>query len=116
MIHEMRLNDVPFRMIKSGKKDIEMRLFDEKRRAISAGDTIKFSNVNTSEVLFSRVKQVYIFENFEALYSKFDKTRIGYMPDETPDPEDMKEYYTEEDIDIHGVCGIEIELIDDFLG
>ena len=114
MIHDMRLDKEPFYMIKTGKKDVEMRLFDEKRRAISVGDTIKFSNNSSSEVLYTRVKEVHIFKDFNDLYSNFDKIRIGYMPDETPDPDDMKRYYSEENIEKYGVCGIEIEIMDGF--
>ena len=32
MEHKMKLNNGPFDMIKNGTKDIEMRLYDEKRR------------------------------------------------------------------------------------
>ena len=91
-----------------------MRLFDDKRRLISPGDIIEFLNVSSSEVLFSRVKRVHIFENFSALYSKFDKERLGYLPNEAADPDDMKQYYSENDIKTYGVCGIEIELTGDF--
>lgn len=41
-VHEMRLADAPFDMIKSGKKTVEVRLNDEKRRQICVGDIIIF--------------------------------------------------------------------------
>ena len=31
---ELRLNSVPFQQIKQGKKTVEMRLFDEKRKML----------------------------------------------------------------------------------
>ena len=34
MIHTMKLDAVPFEKIKSGKKTVELRLFDEKRQKI----------------------------------------------------------------------------------
>ena len=40
MNYKMHLREHPFYMIKSGKKDIEMRLFDEKRQKIKVGDSI----------------------------------------------------------------------------
>ena len=40
----MKLNAYPFEMIKSGEKTIEIRLFDEKRQQIKAGDKIVFTN------------------------------------------------------------------------
>ena len=39
----MKLNKEPFEKIKSGEKTIELRLYDEKRRKIKAGDTICFN-------------------------------------------------------------------------
>ena len=38
MEHTMNLNAHPFEMMRSGKKTIELRLYDEKRRKISVGD------------------------------------------------------------------------------
>ena len=46
-VFEMRLCPEPFEMIKSGKKTIELRLNDEKRRPIRNGDRISVSVVNT---------------------------------------------------------------------
>ena len=44
MKHYMNLNPEPFEMIRSGEKTIELRLNDEKRKAIGVGDTKVFSN------------------------------------------------------------------------
>ena len=44
MEHNMKLNPSPFEKIRTGSKTIELRLYDEKRRAISVGDTITFVN------------------------------------------------------------------------
>lgn len=45
MEHIMNLNKQPFDMIKKGRKNIELRLFDEKRRKIQIGDYIVFKLV-----------------------------------------------------------------------
>lgn len=51
MTHKMRLNASPFYKIKNGEKTIELRLYDEKRRLMSEGDIIEFTNVqNPNEV------------------------------------------------------------------
>ena len=42
-MHEMNLQEAPFRMIKNKTKTIELRLYDEKRRKIKPGDTIEFN-------------------------------------------------------------------------
>lgn len=43
MTHCMKLNAEPFEKIERGEKAIELRLFDEKRRAVKTGDIIEFS-------------------------------------------------------------------------
>ena len=45
MTHYMNLASEPFEQISSGAKTIELRLYDEKRQAVSAGDTIIFTNL-----------------------------------------------------------------------
>lgn len=49
MQHIMRLNPLPFKMIASGEKTIELRLNDEKRRLINVGDEITFINTEDNE-------------------------------------------------------------------
>jgi len=109
MLHEMNLHDDPFVFIKMGYKDIEMRLNDEKRKKIKVGDIIEFTNKDTLEKLQVRVIGLHVFKNFEELYSKFDKQKLGYFPDEVADPSDMNMYYSSENIEKYGVLGIEIQ-------
>ena len=44
MIHNMKLNKKTFNNIKNGIKQIELRLYDEKRALINLNDTIVFHN------------------------------------------------------------------------
>ena len=110
MKYKMHLTEKPFYMIKAGKKDIEMRLFDEKRQKIKIGDTIEFSNVETGQIINTEVVDIHKFNNFSELYSSFDKTRLGYYDDENAKPEDMSQYYSNPEIEKYGVVGIEIKL------
>ena len=109
-MHEMRLHNSPFQLIKSGTKNIEMRLNDEKRQLIKIGDSIKFINRVTEEEMITLVKGLYYYESFDELYKHFDKISIGYREDEEADPNDMSQYYSNEDILKYGVVGIEIEV------
>ena len=111
MEYKMHLTEKPFFMIKAGKKDIEMRLFDEKRQKIRKGDTIEFSNVETGQIINTEVIDIHKFNNFNELYSGFDKTRLGYYDNEDAKPEDMSQYYSNEEIEKYGVVGIEIKKI-----
>ena len=54
-MHHMNLNPDPYEMIKNGKKTIELRLYDEKRRKIRPSDEIVFTNTATGETLRTRV-------------------------------------------------------------
>ena len=110
MTHEMSLNPEPFKLIKSGRKVIEMRLYDERRKGIQIGDVIKFINNKTNETLSVDVINLYHFNSFEELYAHFDKTMLGYLPNEAADPADMELYYSKERIQRYGVLGIEIRV------
>lgn len=111
MEFKMHLKEKPFFMIKSGKKDIEMRLYDEKRQKIQVGDTIEFSNVETGQILNTEVVNIHKYNDFNELYSNFDKTRLGYYDDEEAKAKDMSQYYSDEEIQKYGVVGIEIKKI-----
>lgn len=112
MIHYMKLQPHYFKMIKKGIKNIEMRLYDEKRKMVNIGDEIEFLNIETGEILITRVIKLHLFENFEVLYNHFDKEKLGYDKDEIAKASDMSKYYSEEEILKYGVVGIEIEVID----
>ena len=108
----MNLNPLPFETVKSGKKTVEMRLNDERRRYIDKGDFILFVNTETKEELFVNFEARYEYHDFYELYANHDKQTIGYSEDDVADPADMLEYYTEEKIKEHGVLAILISLAD----
>ena len=109
----MKLKSSPFAMIASGEKTIELRLYDEKRRQISIGDTIRFSDINdASRTLLTKVKGLFIFGSFEALYKSLPLAECGYTNEtlRAASPMDMRKYYTPEEEEKYGVLGIKIEL------
>ena len=110
MRHYLNLHQEPFIAIKSGKKDIEMRLYDERRKVISVGDEIEFNNNQTNEKIIVDVVALHIFNNFEELYNAFPKERLGYLSNEVANPEDMGKYYPQELRDKYQVIGIEIKM------
>ena len=114
MLHKMILNKAPFDKINKGIKTIELRLYDEKRRLMSEGDIIEFTNVqNPNEVLKCEIVKLHIFDSFEALYSNLPLLKCGYTKSDidTASPKDMSEYYSNEKEELYGVVGIEIKLI-----
>ena len=112
MVHEMKLNNGPFAAIKSGTKTIEMRLWDEKRRLLSPGDKIVFTNRTTGETISTKIIGLHIFESFDELYKHFDKISLGYDAQETALPSDMEEYYSKDEQAQYGVVGIEINTLE----
>lgn len=111
MTHYMKLHPEPMKKIISGKKTIEMRLYDEKRKQITKSDVIIFSDLTDNNIkITTEVINIYHFSSFYELYSNFDKVSLGYNENEFADPLDMEQYYTKENIMKYGVIGIEIIL------
>ena len=109
-MHNMKLNAEPFAMIKSGKKTIELRLFDEKRKRINVGDSIVFTNNATGETLTRTVVKLHRFESFDALYKALPLLQCGYTKENVgrADPSDMERYYSAQERAHYGVIGIEL--------
>jgi len=107
----MNIQPEPFQMIKCGQKDIELRLYDEKRRQIMIGDEILFHNTATDEQLTVRIKALHISRSFEDLYNEMPLSRCGYSERDiqSASPADMDVYYPKEKQDLYGVVGIEIQ-------
>ena len=111
MIHKMKLRPEPFSAISSGMKTFELRLFDEKRRAIKIGDTIEFTNTENGECLTRRVIALHLFASFEELYRTLPLDKCGYTKESaaSASAEDMNIYYSPEEQAKLGVLAIELE-------
>lgn len=112
MTHHMKLRPLPFSGIASGRKTIELRLLDEKRRRIHVGDTLIFTNADDAATLTCTVKALHVFADFEALYRALPLEKCGYLPEEVSraSAKDMEQYYSAQEQALYGVIGIEIEL------
>ncbi len=110
--HQMKLHAAPFEAIKSGKKTIELRLWDEKRQKIKRGDTVLFTNTENGEQLRATVLHLHRFDSFEALYAVLPLLKCGYTEEtiSAAQPSDMEQYYSADDIETYGVVEIEISL------
>jgi len=111
MIHQMKLKNDPFERIKSGKKIIEIRLYDEKRRKIKENDYIEFTNLETGEVIKVKVIKLHLFNTFKDLFDNFDNSYFGHDKTDEISYERMYDYYTKEEEKDLGVVGIEIKLV-----
>ena len=108
---EMHLLPAPFEQIKSGKKQIEIRLYDEKRRKICVGDSIVFSKLpDKTEQLTTVVTDLSCFPTFQILLKAFPAEQFGF---ENVTLEEMlreiHEIYSWEREQQWGVLGIHIK-------
>ncbi|MGN0453455.1 MAG: 23S rRNA (uracil(1939)-C(5))-methyltransferase RlmD [Ruminococcus sp.] len=108
--HCMKIHAEPFEMIKSGRKTIELRLWDEKRKKIKNGDTIMFTNTISGEKLQATVLNLHRFPDFEELYKTLPLFKCGYAENEidTAQASDMEAYYSADEQAKYGVVGIEL--------
>ena len=106
----MKLHASPFEKMKAGQKTIELRLFDEKRQRIKAGDEIIFTNMGNGEKICATVKKLHRFDSFEELYKTLPLLQCGYTAEDidTAQPSDMEQYYSVEVQNKYGVVGIEL--------
>ncbi len=110
VIHKMKLNPQPFKMIKNGKKTIELRLLDEKRKQIEIGDRIIFTNAENGETITASVTALHRFDTFEELYENLPLLKCGYTLENVSKASfrDMEDYYPAEKQAQYGVVGIEL--------
>ncbi len=65
MRYEMRLNKLPFEQMLEGKKSLEIRLNDAKRKLIDIGDEILFVNRdNPNQTLVKKVIDLRLYNSF----------------------------------------------------
>lgn len=110
----MRLNPAPMKMFREGRKTIELRLYDEKRKKLSVGDTIKFINTSDiTDVLNVTVEELFIFDSFDELYKSLTLLECGYTQNNIgrASPRDMEIYYPKEKQNKYGVVGIKVSVI-----
>lgn len=115
MLHNMKLQAVPFEKIENGSKTIELRLYDEKRKLLNVGDIIEFINIeDTTKKIRVEIIALHKFESFAQLYRSLPLEKCGYNQEEliTAHSSDMNFYYSIEEQKKYGVIGIEIRMLD----
>lgn len=109
--HHLHLHPKPFEYIRSGKKTIESRLFDEKRRSYAIGDKLVFINrANENESIESTIVNLHKENSFHDLF--INKNTVGKFS--TTSLQDLLDgielYYSREDQEKFGVVGIEFTI------
>lgn len=98
-------------MLKSGRKIIELRLLDDKRKSINISDIIKFYNASDENDNFqATVIDLHKAPNFEKLCNIIEPIKAGF-----DNKEDLlkvlEEFYSVEKQNKQGVIGIEVNKI-----
>lgn len=100
-VHRFRLFEEPWDTIKKGVKNIELRLWDDKRKGLRPGDVIVFERSDGQPGSMSaRVEFLDVFPDFEALFRELhSSTRCGFSPGVEPDASRMRRYYNLEELE-----------------
>ena len=108
----MKLQPKYYNYILYGTKRIEIRLFDEKRKNIKIGDTIKFFKEPDLDLFFeAKVTGLLMYNSFSDMFKDYD---ISLLADKSMTKDELinvlENFYTKEKQDQYGVLGIRIEL------
>lgn len=110
-MHHMKVQTKYYNLLKSGKKVVELRLFDEKRQQIKIGDEIVFSNLSdTNDSFVARVINLYRAESFDKLCQIITLAQAGFTSKEELITV-LQEFYPPDSQQKYGVLGIEIQKI-----
>lgn len=112
-IHKMKLQPLSFDEIKAGRKTIEIRLLDDKRKLVKAGDNIVFyKNPNLDDNVKVRVEKIQKFKNFNELVNNVDVKLNGNIYKTKKDwLSDLRNFYPKEKEENLGVVCFYILLI-----
>jgi len=107
----MKLATEYFQKIKNGTKTIECRLYDEKRKLLSIGDKIEFSDTqDNTDIITAEIVALHIFPTFSELLDNFPIATFGEGNKEYLLAA-LKKFYSSEDEKKNGVIGIGIKLL-----
>lgn len=107
---EMKIHLHPdvFEIVKLGKKNIEVRINDEKRRKLKIGDDLVFlKRPNDDEEIRAKVIGLEYYNLFSELVEHYDMERI-YLESFSKEEylNEMKRFYTLEEQEEFGVVAI----------
>ena len=106
MQHKLNLHKTPFELIKSWKKTIESRIFDEKRKKIKIWDELIFVSREDWSIVKTEVLKLYKSENFLEL-SKIIDLEKTWTNTTKLFLESLEIYYSKEKQENFWVVGIE---------
>ena len=107
----MSLQHTYYEMLMSGDKDIELRLYDEKRRRMHNGDIVLIYNAqNCNDYIRAKIMRLHIAKSFADLSTKISVTRTGF-PNLNSLMSAISKFYDSDTESKYGIVGIELEII-----
>ena len=112
MKHILKLQPRYYESMKNGVKQIELRLFDEKRKNIKIGDEIEFKKEpDLNESFIARVKPILLYENFESLIDDYPIEILSDLNTNKKElVEELNKFYSKQKQEQYNVVGIRVEL------
>ena len=108
----MSLRPEYYEMVRSGEKDIELRLYDEKRRRMRNGDTVLIYNAqNRNDYIRAKIVRLHIARSFADLATKISMPRTGFASLNAL-MSVVSKFHDAEMESKYGIVGIELEITD----
>jgi len=110
-MHEYKIYQNVYDEMISGRKNIEIRLLNEKSKKIKIGDTIKFQVLNSSKYIIVEVTNKYIYDNIDELWKNKDlilNSTMDYAKEEFTNA--IYEIFGKENVLNKKIVGIEFKL------
>ena len=113
MEHHMGLYDKPFYSMKLGRKTVEVRLNDEKRKKLKIGDTIVFTKVpDSNETLTAEILELRRYRTFREMYESIPAKEFDTVGDPIDEMvEQTYKIYTFEQEQKWGTLAIIVKMI-----
>ena len=114
MEHSMKLLESPYERISSGKKTIEIRIYDEKRQELNVGDIIEFSKLpDLEDKVKVEIVALLRYKSFRDLVNDFGMEYFGYPKDYSVEDfvNSIYTIYSKEKEQQYGVLGIKLRLL-----
>ena len=111
----VHLHSDVFDIVNNGNKDIEVRLYDEKRSKLRIGDTLIFlRRPDEIDTIKAKVVDLVKYNNFSEVVDNYDMKRI-YLEGYTKEMylNEMRRFYSLEDEVKYGALAIIFEVVDD---
>ena len=109
----IHLDEDIFEVVKHGTKNVEVRVYDEKRQKLKIGDKITFlKRPDDIEKITAIVENMTYYENFKELVKDYTMEEL-YLKDYSKEEflSLLKRFYSENEISKYGVVAIKFKTL-----